>query len=253
MECIVSTEDKKTDFGFESVTPKEKTARVGAVFSSVASHYDVMNDAMSFGMHRLWKRFAIGAANLRPGQRVLDLAGGTGDLTQLIHPRIAPGDVWLTDINGDMLAEGADNMLDRGIHDRLHIVQASAEALPYTDHFFDRIFISFGLRNVTDKDKALEEMYRVLRPGGMLLILEFSHPEWLGLKPIYDAYSFGILPKLGQMIAGDADSYRYLAESIRKHPDQESLLAMMLIAGFEDSRYHNLSGGIVALHKGFKY
>ncbi len=246
--------EKHTDFGYETVTTSEKTERVKAVFSSVASNYDIMNDLMSLGMHRLWKRMLIHVAGLKPGQKVLDLAGGTGDITALIHPKIAPdGHVWLTDINAEMLAKGKDRLLDQGIVDRVSVVQSPAESLPYDDSFFDRVFISFGLRNATDKDQALKEMYRVLKPGGCLFVLEFSQPSWFGLKPIYDIYSFSLLPKMGEWVAGDADSYRYLAESIRMHPDQESLKAMMMLAGFEDVTYHNLSGGIVAIHKGYKY
>lgn len=250
----MASDQDTTHFGYETVNTADKVERVKEVFSSVASKYDVMNDLMSFGLHRLWKKTLIHAAGLRPGQRVLDLAGGTGDLTALIHPKIAPdGQIWLTDINADMLAQGEDRLLDQGITDRVTVVEASAEALPFKDNFFDRAFISFGLRNVTDKDKALAEMYRVTKPGGCTFVLEFSQPAWPGLKPIYDAYSFSLLPKMGEWVAGDADSYRYLAESIRMHPDQESLLAMMMVAGFDDCSYHNLCGGIVALHKGYKY
>ena len=246
--------DKTTHFGFQQVDWDDKARRVGAVFDSVANKYDVMNDVMSFGIHRLWKRYAIELSGVRKGQRVLDLAGGTGDLAARLSRLVGPtGEVVLADINASMLAEGRARLLDRGIAGNLRFVQANAERLPFPDNHFDCITIAFGLRNVTDKDAALRSMYRVLKPGGRLLVLEFSKPTLPGLGPLYDAYSFKLLPFMGKLIANDAESYRYLAESIRVHPDQDSLRAMMEAAGFEDCTYHNLSGGIVALHRGYKY
>ena len=246
--------DKTTHFGFQQVDWDDKARRVGAVFDSVANKYDVMNDVMSFGIHRLWKRYAIELSGVRKGQRVLDLAGGTGDLAARLSRLVGPtGEVVLADINASMLAEGRARLLDKGIAGNLRFVQANAERLPFPDNHFDCITIAFGLRNVTDKDSALRSMYRVLKPGGRLLVLEFSKPTHPGLGPLYDAYSFKLLPFMGKLIANDAESYRYLAESIRMHPDQDSLRAMMEAAGFEDCTYHNLSGGIVALHRGYKY
>lgn len=246
--------DKHTHFGFEQVAWDEKVRRVGAVFDSVADKYDVMNDVMSFGIHRLWKRFAIELSGVRKGQRVLDLAGGTGDLAARLARLAGPeGEVVLADINAAMLAHGRARLLDQGIAGNLRFVQANAECLPFPDNHFDCITIAFGLRNVTDKDAALRSMYRVLKPGGRLLILEFSKPRLPGLAPIYDLYSFKLLPLMGKLIANDAESYQYLAESIRMHPDQETLRDMMQQAGFEDCSFHNLSGGIVALHRGYKY
>ena len=246
--------DKTTHFGFQQVDWDDKARRVGAVFDSVANKYDVMNDVMSFGIHRLWKRYAIELSGVRKGQRVLDLAGGTGDLAARLSRLVGPtGEVVLADINASMLAEGRGRLLDKGIAGNLRFVQANAERLPFPDNHFDCITIAFGLRNVTDKDAALSSMYRVLKPGGRLLVLEFSKPTLPGLGPLYDAYSFKLLPFMGKLIANDAESYRYLAESIRMHPDQDSLRAMMETAGFEDCSYHNLSGGIVALHRGYKY
>ncbi|MFA7387980.1 MAG: bifunctional demethylmenaquinone methyltransferase/2-methoxy-6-polyprenyl-1,4-benzoquinol methylase UbiE [Thiohalobacteraceae bacterium] len=246
--------DKTTHFGFQQVDWDDKARRVGAVFDSVANKYDVMNDVMSFGIHRLWKRYAIELSGVRKGQRVLDLAGGTGDLAARLSRLAGPtGEVVLADINASMLAEGRARLLDKGIAGNLRFVQANAERLPFPDNHFDCITIAFGLRNVTDKDAALRSMYRVLKPGGRLLVLEFSKPMLPGLGPLYDAYSFKLLPFMGKLIANDAESYRYLAESIRMHPDQDSLRAMMESAGFEDCSYHNLSGGIVALHRGYKY
>lgn len=248
------TDDKTTHFGFEQVDWRDKQRRVGAVFDSVADKYDVMNDVMSLGIHRLWKRFAIELSGVRKGQRVLDLAGGTGDLAARLARLTGPeGEVVLTDINGAMLAHGRARLMDQGIAGNVRFVQANAECLPFPDQYFDCITIAFGLRNVTDKDAALRSMFRVLKPGGRLLVLEFSKPSVPGLAPIYDLYSFKLLPLMGKLIANDAESYKYLAESIRMHPNQESLRDMMQQAGFENCGYHNLSGGIVALHRGFKY
>ena len=246
--------DKTTHFGFEQVGWNEKVRRVGAVFDSVAGKYDVMNDVMSLGIHRLWKRFAIELSGVRKGSRVLDLAGGTGDLAARLARIVgAEGEVVLADINAAMLAHGRARLLDEGIAGNVRFVQANAECLPFPDNYFDCITIAFGLRNVTDKDAALRSMYRVPKPGGRLLVLEFSKPKLPGLAPLYDLYSFKLLPLMGKLIANDAESYKYLAESIRMHPDQNTLRAMMETAGFEDCSFHNLSGGIVALHRGFKY
>ena len=243
--------DERTQFGFEDVSPEEKTRRVRGVFDSVARKYDVMNDLMSGGLHRLWKRFAIEVAQLRPGQRVLDLAGGTGDLALLFARRVgAEGVVVHTDINGAMLAEGRDKLLDSGLV--LPTVQCNAEALPFADRSFDVVSIAFGLRNVTHKDRALAEMRRVTKPGGLALVLEFSQVA-APLAPAYDWYSFNILPRVGRLVAGDADSYRYLAESIRVHPKQEALKQMMEHAGFDRVEYFNLTAGVVAVHVGRVY
>ena len=245
--------DKTTHFGFQKVPVEKKAQRVRSVFDSVATDYDLMNDVMSLGIHRLWKRLAIGMANIRPGQQVLDLAGGTGDLVLMIAPRVGPqGRVVLSDINNAMIRTGRARLLDRGIAGNVEYVQADAERLPFPDNSFDCITMAFGLRNVTHKQTALDAMYRVLKPGGRLLILEFSRPAAL-LKPAYDFYSFSILPRLGQLIARDAASYRYLAESIRMHPDQKTLVGMLESAGFEDCSFHNLTGGIVAIHRGYKF
>jgi demethylmenaquinone methyltransferase/2-methoxy-6-polyprenyl-1,4-benzoquinol methylase len=245
--------DKTTHFGFQKVPVKEKAQRVRSVFDSVVTDYDLMNDVMSLGIHRLWKRLAIGMANIRPGQQVLDLAGGTGDLVLLIAPRVGPqGRVVLSDINNAMIRTGRARLLDKGIAGNVEYLQADAERLPFPDSSFDCITMAFGLRNVTHKQAALDSMYRVLKPGGRLLILEFSRPAAL-LKPAYDFYSFSILPRLGQLIAGDAASYRYLAESIRMHPDQMTLVGMLESAGFEGCDFHNLTGGIVAIHRGYKF
>lgn len=244
----------KTHFGYQEVPVHEKAGLVGKVFSSVASRYDVMNDVMSFGIHRLWKRIAIDMSAVRPGQTVLDLAGGTGDLTRKFSKRVGErGRVILADINAEMIQCGRARLLDEGIVGNVQYVQASAEALPFPDNHFDCISIAFGLRNVTDKAAALQSMYRVLKPGGRLLILEFSKPVIPGLGAIYDTYSFKLLPLMGKCIAGDAESYRYLAESIRMHPDQETLKTMLLAAGFERPDVTNLSGGIVAIHRGYKF
>lgn len=245
---------KTTHFGFESVSWDEKEKKVAAVFASVAPNYDRMNDMMSLGIHRLWKHFALLIAKVRVGQRVLDLAGGSGDLTRLLSKAVGnSGEVVLADINEAMLQQGRSRLTDEGIAHNVEYVQANAEFLPFPDHHFQAITMGFGLRNVTDKQRALNEMYRVLGFGGKLLILEFSTPVLPGLKTLYDWYSFNVLPKLGQWIAGDAKSYQYLAESIRKHPPQEALKTMIAEAGFEDCAYHNLSGGIVALHVAYKY
>ena len=246
--------DKQTHFGFKKVPWEDKQRHVAGVFDSVADNYDLMNDAMSFGIHRLWKRFAVERSGARPGQRILDLAGGTGDLAARLAGMVgAKGEVVIGDINASMLERGRERLLDKGISGNIRYVQANAERLPFPDQCFDCITIAFGLRNVTDKQKALESMYRVLRPGGRLLVLEFSRPVVPGLKPLYDLYSFRILPVMGKLLARDADSYRYLAESIRMHPDQETLCQLMEQAGYEDCEYYNMSGGIVALHRGIRY
>lgn len=242
-----------TDFGYEQVPVGEKARRVRAVFESVASNYDLMNDLMSGGAHRLWKRFTLAQTGLRPGQRALDVAGGTGDLAAGMAAQVGPtGTVLLTDINHAMLSRGRDAMIDRGYVANVRFAIANAERLPFPDASFDCVTIGFGLRNVTDKAAALRSMTRVLKPGGQLLVLEFSHPVLPGLKPIYDAYSFSVLPWLGKVVAKDEASYRYLAESIRRFPKQDELLGMMQDAGLEHCRYHNLTGGIVALHRGYR-
>lgn len=243
----------KTHFGFETVAEEEKAARVGQVFSSVARKYDLMNDVMSMGIHRLWKRHTIQKAAVRPGMRVLDLAGGTGDLAAAFAPRVGDrGQVVICDINAPMLAAGRDRLLDEGRVGNIEFVQGDAETLPFPDESFDRITIAFGLRNVTRKERALAEMCRVLKAGGRLLVLEFSRPI-APMRPFYDLYSFRVMPLMGRMIAGDADSYRYLAESIRVHPDQETLAEMMRDAGLEQVQYENLTGGVVALHRATRF
>lgn len=240
------------DFGYQQVPRAEKAARVGAVFDSVADRYDLMNDLMSFGIHRLWKHFTIELAAVRPGERVLDLAGGTGDLAAGFARRVGQrGRVLVSDINAAMLARGRNRLADRGMVGNLDFVLADAEALPFADASFDCVTIGFGLRNVTDKETALAQMRRVLAPGGRALVLEFSKPQIPGLARLYDAYSFSVLPRLGKAVAEDADSYRYLAESIRMHPDQETLRGMMAEAGFVRCAYYNLTGGIVAVHRGY--
>ena len=243
-----------THFGYQTVAADQKAGKVAGVFNSVADKYDVMNDLMSLGVHRLWKRFAISLANLRPGEQVLDLAGGTGDLTSRMLPWVGSGGrVVLSDINASMLGEGRKRLLDEGAFGTVAYAQLDAEQLPFPDNSFDAITIGFGLRNVTDQPRALAAMLRALKPGGRAIILEFSQPLAPGLKPVYDLYSFKVLPWLGQLVANDADSYRYLAESIRMHPDQETLLAMMQEAGFDRCQYFNLAGGIVAVHRGYKF
>ena len=245
--------DQKVDFGFEQVARTEKAGRVRSVFASVAPKYDLMNDLMSFGAHRLWKRFALSLTGLRTGQHALDVAGGTGDLAAGMLRQVGKsGHVVLSDVNQNMLELGRDRLLDAGFAGNVECILADAERLPFPDNSFDCVTIGFGLRNVTDKAAALASMHRVLKSGGQLLVLEFSTPQVPGLKPLYDAYSFKVLPRLGQMVARDAASYRYLAESIRMHPDQETLLGMLRDAGFGQSRYHNLAGGIVAVHRGYK-
>jgi demethylmenaquinone methyltransferase/2-methoxy-6-polyprenyl-1,4-benzoquinol methylase len=245
--------DKTTHFGFRDVAVEEKQRHVRDVFDSVADNYDLMNDMMSFGIHRLWKRFAINMAGLQPGQQVLDLAGGTGDLTRLMSPRVGTdGHIILSDINAAMLAVGRERLLDSGIQGNVTFAQANAEQLPFPENSFDLVTMAFGLRNVTDKQRALHAIHDILRPGGRLLVLEFSRPV-KALKPAYDFYSFNILPRLGRLIAKDEDSYRYLAESIRMHPDQQTLQGMLEQAGFERCDFHNLAGGIVALHRGYKF
>ncbi|MCH8550425.1 MAG: bifunctional demethylmenaquinone methyltransferase/2-methoxy-6-polyprenyl-1,4-benzoquinol methylase UbiE [Natronospirillum sp.] len=244
-------EDDTTDFGYQSVPKGEKARRVADVFHSVAARYDLMNDLMSFGVHRAWKLFTSELSGVRQGSKVLDIAGGTGDLAARFARRVGPeGEVVLADINSSMLQVGRDRLVDRGLGHRVHFVQANAECLPFPDEHFDVVTIAFGLRNVTDKDKALASMHRVLKPGGRLLVLEFSKPQTDWLTRAYDFYSFRALPLMGRLVANDADSYRYLAESIRMHPDQDTLRDMMLAAGFSRARYHNLTGGIVALHVG---
>jgi demethylmenaquinone methyltransferase/2-methoxy-6-polyprenyl-1,4-benzoquinol methylase len=240
-----------THFGFQSVAEEDKARRVAGVFDSVASRYDLMNDVMSAGLHRLWKRCLVEHSQVRPGERVLDLAGGTGDLARLFAGRVgADGTVVLADINRSMLLQGRDRLLDAGA--LVPLAQCDAEALPFPAGSFDCVAIAFGLRNVTRKERALAEMARVLRPGGRALVLEFSR-VWKPLAALYDAYSFQVLPRLGQLVAGDAASYRYLAESIRMHPDQDTLKQMLEAAGLEQVDYLNLTAGVVALHRGFRF
>lgn len=244
---------KTTHFGYQEVPYEEKVRKVAGVFHSVAGKYDLMNDLMSMGVHRLWKRYTLDMSGVRRGDQVLDLAGGTGDLAEKFSRMVGPeGSVTLADINESMLRMGRDRLINDGIVGNLRYVQTNAECLPFPDNHFDAITIAFGLRNVTDKDAALRSMLRVLKPGKPLLVLEFSRPVIKPLNPIYDVYSFKVLPLLGKLFANDPDSYRYLAESIRKHPDQETLKGMMEEAGFEHCAYYNLSGGIVALHRGYK-
>ncbi|WLT01723.1 bifunctional demethylmenaquinone methyltransferase/2-methoxy-6-polyprenyl-1,4-benzoquinol methylase UbiE [Snodgrassella alvi] len=243
--------DHKTHFGYQTVDEDEKAGRVAGVFHSVAKNYDVMNDVMSGGLHRIWKHFTITTAPVRKGDKVLDIAGGSGDLSRGWARRVGrSGEVWLTDINSSMLTVGRDRLLNEGL--ALPVALCDAEKLPFPDNYFNLVSVSFGLRNMTHKEVALAEMYRVLQPGGTLLVLEFSH-VFKPLKPVYDLYSFKMLPLLGKLIAKDADSYQYLAESIRMHPDQETLRKMMLDVGFDSVNYHNLTAGVVALHKGVKF
>ncbi len=251
---MTDRDSNTTHFGFETVSAGSKAGRVRDVFDSVASNYDLMNDLMSGGLHRFWKNFALNKTGLRPGDRALDVAGGTGDLAAGMSRQVGPsGMVCLTDINGSMLEQGRRNLIDKGIVGNIALAQADAENLPFRDDCFHCITIGFGLRNVTDKSAALSSMTRALKPGGRLLVLEFSKPVLKFIEPIYDFYSFNVLPILGELVAGDSESYQYLAESIRMHPDQEDMLDLITQAGLEDSHYFNLSGGIVALHMGYKY
>ena len=243
---------KTTHFGYQDVAVEDKTRLVHDVFESVAGKYDLMNDLMSLGVHRLWKRHFIAISGIQPGQRVLDLAGGTGDIAALMSKQVGThGSVVLSDINDAMLSVGRQRMEDRGLVGNIEYSLANAEQLPFTDGEFDAVTIAFGLRNVTDQPAALKEMFRVLKPGGRAMILEFSKVEFEGLKKMYDIYSFGILPRLGKIIADDEDSYRYLAESIRKHPGQDKLAGMMEDAGFSNVTYRNMTGGVVAIHSGY--
>jgi demethylmenaquinone methyltransferase/2-methoxy-6-polyprenyl-1,4-benzoquinol methylase len=247
------SEQQTTHFGFRDVPVGEKQKLVGRVFTSVADKYDLMNDLMSFGVHRLWKRHFVAVSGVREGDRVLDLAGGTGDIAALLKPVVGErGEIVVGDINAAMLGVGRDRLTDRGLVQGLRWAQMNAEALPFPDASFDAVTIAFGLRNVTDKDAALAEMQRVLKPGGRCLVLEFSRVKSEAFGKLYDFHSFKVLPRLGQLIAGDADSYQYLAESIRKHPDQETLKGMMETAGFGHVEVRNLTGGIVAIHRGYK-
>lgn len=242
--------DKTTHFGFQQVAESEKAGKVRGVFSSVAGSYDVMNDLMSFGLHRLWKAFTVQIAGVRKGDRVLDVAGGTADLSLAFARKVGPtGQVWLTDINHAMLSRGRDRVVDNGL--LLPVAQCDAEKLPFPDNHFDVVTVAFGLRNMTHKDQAIAEMRRVLKPGGRLLVLEFSK-VWKPLAPAYDFYSFKLLPMMGEKVAKDAESYRYLAESIRMHPDQESLKELMQNAGLARVEYFNMTAGVVALHRGYK-
>lgn len=247
-------ESKSTHFGYKTVEADKKAELVAGVFHSVAAKYDIMNDVMSFGIHRFWKRYTIEVSGARPGMKVLDLAGGTGDLTAKFSHLVGnKGEVVLADINDSMLKVGRTKLRDKGIVNNVSYVQANAEALPFPDNHFDIITIAFGLRNVTDKDAALRSMNRVLKPGGKLLVLEFSKPQHEIMRKVYDLYSFKVLPKMGELITKDADSYEYLAESIRMHPDQDTLKQMMVDAGFEQVDYTNMTDGIVALHRGYKF
>ena len=244
--------NKTTSFGFKTVSEEEKTEKVKEVFDSVATNYDLMNDLMSMGVHRLWKRFMLSQTGLKIGMKALDVAGGTGDIAALLREQVGEsGLVVMTDINPSMLKEGRSRLLDKGKLKNIQVIQCDAEQLPFDDDHFDCVTIAFGLRNVTVKENALKSMFRVLKPGGKLLILEFSKPNEM-LSPAYDIYSFNILPALGEWVANDRESYQYLAESIRVHPDQEKLEQMLLSAGFDRAEYRNLTGGIVALHIGYK-
>jgi demethylmenaquinone methyltransferase/2-methoxy-6-polyprenyl-1,4-benzoquinol methylase len=249
---IKNVSKETTHFGYESVPLSDKAGRVKGVFDSVASRYDIMNDLMSGGLHRLWKRFTVEQAGVSRGDTVLDLAGGTGDLARILARKVGDGGhIVLADINALMLEEARRRLIDAGVAGNLSIARVDAEKLPFADSSFDCITIAFGLRNVTHKDEALAEMLRVMKPGGKLLVLEFSKPADM-IRPVYDLYSFKVIPLLGKLVADDESSYRYLAESIRMHPDQDELLKMMEQAGFERCRYHNLAGGIVALHIGYR-
>lgn len=248
------SESKTTHFGFTDVPVEDKAGKVAEVFHSVADKYDVMNDLMSFGIHRLWKRYTIEMSGVRKGHKVLDIAGGTGDLAAKFSKIVGDsGEVVLSDINASMLGVGRSRMVDLGLLTNMDYVQANAESLPFPDNYFDCITIAFGLRNVTEKANALKSMYRIVKPGGRVLVLEFSKPASPLLSKVYDFYSFKILPKIGELVANDSESYQYLAESIRMHPNQQTLKEMMSEAGFEQCDYHNLTGGIVALHRGFKF
>lgn len=245
--------ENTTHFGFKRVAAEEKAKLVRGVFDSVAGHYDIMNDLMSLGIHRIWKRLAVQLSNVRKGEHVLDLAGGTGDLTTLFEQRVGDeGSVVLADINSEMLRTGRNRLIDKGLVGNVQYAQVNAECLPFSDNSFDCVCIGFGLRNVTDKDAALRSMYRVLKPGGRAIILEFSHPIDPVTEKVYDFYSFNLLPKIGKWVAKDEDSYRYLAESIRMHPKQDELKTMMEAAGFERCEYFNMTQGIVAVHRGYK-
>ncbi len=247
------SEDGKTHFGFRDVEASEKAGLVGEVFDSVASRYDVMNDLMSFGVHRLWKRFTVAQSGLKRGDKALDVAAGSADLSRHFANQVGPhGEVTVTDINAAMLQQGKNNLMDAGIAGNVKFAIADAEELDFPENHFECVSISFGLRNVTDKDKALRSMFRVVKPGGRVLVLEFSKPLFEPLEKIYDAYSFNVIPKIGKMVLNDESSYQYLVESIRKHPDQQTLKQMMLDAGFAQVRVHNLSAGVVALHIGYK-
>ena len=247
------TTDNTTHFGFKQVAKEEKVKLVRGVFDSVAGNYDIMNDLMSLGIHRVWKRIAVQLANVRKGEQVLDLAGGTGDLTALFEERVGKtGQVVLADINAQMLRTGRDRLIDKGLAGNIRYAQVNAECLPFEDNTFDCVCIAFGLRNVTDKDAALRSMHRVLKPGGRVIVLEFSHPTDPVTEKVYDFYSFNLLPKIGKLVAKDEQSYRYLAESIRMHPKQEELKTMMQNAGLERCEYFNMTQGIVAGHRGYK-
>ncbi len=250
----MTNQKDSTHFGFQNVAWDDKQKLVGEVFHSVANKYDIMNDLMSLGIHRVWKTYAIELSNILPGQMVLDLAGGSGDLSKLICKKVGrEGHVYLADINSSMLKVGRDKLIDNGYLQNVEFIQVNAENLTFKNNFFNCITMAFGLRNVTDKLKALKSMYKVIKPGGKVIILEFSTPVLPGLKPVYDWYSFNLLPKIGEFVAKDGGSYKYLAESIRMHPNQEDLKNMIEDAGFEDCHYHNLSGGIVAIHIAYKY
>ena len=246
--------EETTHFGFKSIPTQKKTERVGNVFRSVANRYDIMNDLMSLGLHHVWKRLAVAKCQVQPNDFILDLAGGTGDLSALFAKKLnAEGKIFLADINEAMLAKGKERLIDKGIVKAVSFIQANAEVLPFGNNSFDRIIIAFGLRNVTYKERALKEMQRVLKPGGRVVILEFSEVSSQPLSKIYNAYSFSVLPKLGEWICQDKESYQYLAESIRMHPNQETLKSMMIDAGFEKCEYQNLHAGIVAIHVGYKF